>query len=89
MQIHNTLFHFLFFFFIAFLSRRFGATIVCALYVNDSSSECMECCLAPGSSGAPPAYFAISSATIEPEPVPTDVDAHLALLAEAVGRETI
>lgn len=72
-----------------FLSRRFWATIVGALYVDDPSSVRVKSCLAPRSPWAPPANLPVPGASIEPEPVATDVDAHLPLLAEAVWSEGI
>lgn len=62
---------------------------MCALYVDYPSSVRVEGGLTPGPSGASPSNFAISGATVKPEPVAADVDAHLPLLAEAVGGETV
>lgn len=62
---------------------------MCALYVDYPSSVRVEGGLTPGPPGASPSNFAISGATVKPEPVAADVDAHLPLLAEAVGGETV
>lgn len=72
-----------------FLNRRFRATVVCTLYVNYSSPVSVKSCLAPRTSGASPADLPVPGAPIEPEPVPPHVDAHLSLLAEAVGSERV
>lgn len=71
------------------LARWLRSTVVCALYVHYTPSECMESCLTPRSSRASPPYLPVSSTAIKSESVTTDVDAHLALLTEAVGCETI
>ncbi|CAH2085771.1 unnamed protein product [Euphydryas editha] len=62
---------------------------MCALYVDYPSSISVEGSFTPGPSGASPSYFTVSGATVKPEPVAADVDAHLALFAEAVGGETV
>lgn len=62
---------------------------MCTLYVNDSSPESVESGLAPRTTGAPPANLSVSGASIESEPVSSDVDTHLSLFAEAVGGEAI
>ena len=62
---------------------------MCALYVDDSSPVGVECSLAPGSSGTPPADLPVPGAPVEPEPVAADVDAHLPLFTEAVGSEGV
>ncbi|KAG7309846.1 hypothetical protein JYU34_004357 [Plutella xylostella] len=59
------------------------------LYVDDPASVGVQGSLAPRPSGAPPSDLSTSSAPVEPEPKASDVDAHLALLAEAVGREAL
>lgn len=59
------------------------------LYVNYSASIRVEGRLAPRSPRAPPSNLAVSRTAVESKSVPADRDAHLALLAEAVGREAV
>lgn len=60
-----------------------------ALYIHYPPSISVKSSLAPGPPGAPPSDLAVPSAAVEPEPVASHVDAHLPLLTEAVGRETV
>lgn len=59
------------------------------LNINNSASIRVERRLAPGSSRAPPSDLAVPCTAVESEPVAADGDSHLALLAEAVGREAV
>lgn len=72
-----------------FLYRRFWATVVCALNVDDPSPVSVQGCLAPGSAGASPADLSVPGTSVKPEPVAPHIDAHLALLTEAVGSKGI
>lgn len=60
-----------------------------ALNVHYPPSEGVEGCLAPGASRASPPDLPVSSTAVEAKPVASDVDAHLPLLAEAVGGEAV
>lgn len=71
------------------IDRRLRSAVVSALDVDYPPPEGVERSLAPGPAGAPPPDLAVPGAPVESEPVPADVDAHLALLAEAVRREAV
>lgn len=59
------------------------------LYINHPTPIRVKSRFAPGSARAPPPDLAVSCAAVKSEPVPADIDAHLSLLAKAVGREAI
>lgn len=59
------------------------------LNIDNSSSVSVERGFTPRASGTPPTDFPVPRTPIESEPVTADVDAHLPLLAEAVGGEAV